>query len=291
MKTKLLLLSLLLTSSLAISQVVAGQVDDFEDGTTQSWTIGSPTMAITPPANVATDGPAGVDDNYLTYTSQPSESGAGSKMIIFSGGTSQWANASNYTAQGIVAIKMDARAFDEDLQVRVAFQGPNGKRICTTNAVEVRAGTGWNAITIPISASDFTSVSGGPTTIAQVLENVNTMRIMSAISPTWANPDVFTATINLDNITAATTLGVENLEIQNEFEISPNPASSKLNITLASSLNNANVTIYDVLGKKVYSKALSTMNSSIDVSRWNTGVYLVRISTDNQTLTKRFVKQ
>ena len=291
MKTKLLLLSLLLTSTLALSQVVANQVDDFEDGTTQSWTIGNPGGAVTPPANVATGGPAGVDDNYLTYTSQPSQSGAGSKMIIFSAGTSQWANSSNYTAQGIVAIKMNARAFDEDLQLRVAFQGPNGKKICTTNAVEVRAGAGWISIEIPISASDFTSVSGGATTIEEVLANVNTMRIMSAISPTWANPDVFVATMNLDNINAATTLSVNQEETQNDFEISPNPAKSILNIQLANSLDNANITIYDVLGKKVYSKDISNMNSSIDVSKWNSGVYIVRISTDSQTLTKRFMKQ
>ncbi|WP_299334422.1 T9SS type A sorting domain-containing protein [uncultured Psychroserpens sp.] len=291
MKTKLLFLSLFLISAIALSQVVAGQVDDFEDGTTQSWAIGSPSQAVSPPANVASGGPAGVDDNYLTYTSQPSASGAGSKMIIFSAGASQWANSSNYTAQGIVAIKMDVRASDEDLQVRVAFQGPNGKRFCTTNAVEVRAGTGWNSVTIPISTSDFTSVSGGPTTIDQVLANVNTMRIMSAQSPTWANPDVFTATIDLDNITASTTLDVNDLEVEDSFEISPNPATSKLNIKLVNSLNNANIVVYNVLGKKVYSKTLSAMTSSIDVSQWNSGVYLVRLSTDNQTITKRFVKQ
>lgn len=87
------------------------------------------------------------------------------------------------------------------------------------------------------------------------------------------------------------TLSTQDVNAQNEFEISPNPATSKLNIKLAQTLENANVTVYNVLGKKVYAKTLSAMTSSIDVSKWNTGVYLVRISADNQTITKRFVKQ
>jgi len=41
MKTKLLLLSLMLTSTVAMTQVVANQVDDFEDGTTQTWEKGA----------------------------------------------------------------------------------------------------------------------------------------------------------------------------------------------------------------------------------------------------------
>ncbi|WP_298903376.1 T9SS type A sorting domain-containing protein [uncultured Psychroserpens sp.] len=290
MKTKLLFLSLLLTSSIALSQVMAGQVDDFEDGTTQNWIIGSPGDAVSPPANEPSGGPDGIDDNYLTYTSTPPESGgAGSKMIIFSA-MNQW--SSNFTSEGIVAIKMDVRVLTTDLNLRVAFQGPGGKRICTTNAVNVVAGSGWQSITIPISASDFTAVGGsGSVSIADALEAVSTMRIMSSAAPTWTGADTIISTINLDNITASTTLSTQELQTQNDFEISPNPASSKLNIKLSNALDNANVTVYNVLGKKVHAKNLNAIESSIDVSNWKTGVYLVRISTNKQTITKRFVKQ
>lgn len=291
MKTTLLFLSLLFTSVLAWSQVSANQVDDFEDSTTQNWVIGSPSTAVSPPANVATDGPDGVDDNYLTYTSTPPESGgAGSKMIIFNS-AAQW--SSNFTSEGIIAIKFDVRVLTNDLNLRVAFQGPNGKRICTTNAVNVVAGSGWQAVTIPISASDFTAVGGsGAVSISDALAAVNTMRILSASNgPTWIGADVVISTINLDNITASTTLSTQDLAIQDGFEISPNPATSKLNINVSQNLDDATITVYDVLGKKVYAKELSNLSSSIDVSKWNSGVYLVRISTNKQTITKRFVKQ
>ncbi|OUS01915.1 hypothetical protein A9Q86_04495 [Flavobacteriales bacterium 33_180_T64] len=290
MKTKLLLLSLLFSSLITSSQVIANQVDDFEDATTQNWIIGSPGDAEFPPANVATDGPDGVDDNYLTYTSTPPEfGGAGSKMIIFNA-MNQW--SSNFTSEGVVAIKMDVRVLTTDLNLRVAFQGPSGKRICSTTPVNVIAGSGWQSITIPISPADFTAVGGsGAVTIADALASVSTMRILSSTVPTWTGADTVISTINLDNIIASTTLDAEELTIQNEFEISPNPATAKLNIKLSNSFENASVIVYDVLGKKVYTKVLSNVTSSIDVSKWNSGVYLVRVYSDNQTLTKRFVKQ
>jgi hypothetical protein len=75
------------------------------------------------------------------------------------------------------------------------------------------------------------------------------------------------------------------------FEISPNPATSKLKITLSQNVDDATVLVYDLLGKNIYSKALIARSSAIGVSRWNTGVYLVIIFTNNETYIKRFVKQ
>jgi len=75
------------------------------------------------------------------------------------------------------------------------------------------------------------------------------------------------------------------------FSISPNPASRTLNIKVSKKLQNAKITVFDVLGKKVYTKTLSTLSPSIDVSKWNSGVYLVKISSENFSKTRRFVKQ
>lgn len=76
-----------------------------------------------------------------------------------------------------------------------------------------------------------------------------------------------------------------------EFSLSPNPAKSKFKIFLPRVYNNARLDVFDVLGKKIYSKEITQLTSVIDVSKWNNGLYLVRISTDEATQTKRFVKQ
>ena len=50
MKTKLLIFTFIFTTSFVMSQVVANQVDDFEDGTVQDWVIGA--AATNPPTNI-----------------------------------------------------------------------------------------------------------------------------------------------------------------------------------------------------------------------------------------------
>jgi len=86
------------------------------------------------------------------------------------------------------------------------------------------------------------------------------------------------------------TLSVSNPEISN-FSISPNPAKNSFTLDLEAYTSDTTINVYDVLGKKVFSKTLSAMRSSIDISKWNSGMYLVRITTADKTLTKRFVKQ
>jgi len=85
-------------------------------------------------------------------------------------------------------------------------------------------------------------------------------------------------------------LGLINHKIST-FSISPNPGIAKLNLKLSRLNISANLEIFDVLGKKIYGNRLIDITTSIDVSKWNSGVYLVRVSTDRGVQTKRFVKQ
>lgn len=75
------------------------------------------------------------------------------------------------------------------------------------------------------------------------------------------------------------------------FSISPNPASTVLHIKVSTKIQKAKIIVFNVLGKKVYAKDLNTLSPTIDVSKWNSGVYLVKISSENFSQTKRFVKQ
>jgi len=86
------------------------------------------------------------------------------------------------------------------------------------------------------------------------------------------------------------TLNTKTFNIS-EFNISPNPSSSKLAISLPSVIDHLRLEVFDVLGKKVYENVLNGMQTVVNVSQWNNGIYLVRVSTDKQTQTKRFVKQ
>lgn len=76
-----------------------------------------------------------------------------------------------------------------------------------------------------------------------------------------------------------------------EFTMTPNPGRSKFILQLPAGVNNVKIQVYDVLGKNILSRSMSTLSTTIDVSKWNSGVYLVRVTSENGTLTKRFVKQ
>ena len=91
-------------------------------------------------------------------------------------------------------------------------------------------------------------------------------------------------------VVAEGTLSIKEVSMV-DFSIYPNPSKSKLNISLVQNNNATKVEVFDILGKRIYSQSLSSMNSSINVLRWNTGVYLVKITSDIGTQTKRFVKQ
>ncbi|GAB4157210.1 MAG: hypothetical protein Tsb0033_08770 [Winogradskyella sp.] len=271
---------------MAYAQVTLNQTDDFQDGTTQEWRIGGAGNATNGPINVADAGPSGLGDNCLQYTSLGG-SGVASKMVFYSQ-NQQWSG--DFTSEGIDQINMDVNVQTNDLNLRIAMQGTNGTRICTTNAISVAANGTWSNVTFPISATDFTVVSGGGDA-ASVLSGVFTVRILSSSSPTWDLPDIIAATIQVDNITASSSLSIADLESNStEFTISPNPSKNKLNVFLP--LNeDMNIEVFDILGKRVYKGILTQMSSSVNVSNWKSGVYLVRVYNDKISQTKRFVKQ
>lgn len=285
-RTLLLLIFVIIFVPTSNAQVTLNQVDDFQDGTTQEWRIGGAGNATNGPINVPNAGPAGSGDNCLQYTSLGGN-GVASKMVFYSQ-NQQWSG--DYTSEGVDQISMDVNVQTNDLNLRIAMQGTNGTRICSTNAINITANGTWSNITFPITAGDFTVVSGGGNA-ASVLSSVFTVRILSSSSPTWDLPDVIAATIQVDNVTASSSLSVTDFEGNNkEFTISPNPSKNKLNVILPSN-EEMNIEVFDVLGKRVYKGILSQMSSSVNVSNWKIGVYLVRVSNDTSTQVKRFIKQ
>lgn len=279
-KLLILLFSIFISTSIN-AQITAGQVDDFEGGSLDNWRIGG-AGGSSGPTNIATGGPGGT--SYLQYISTGTGTVA-SKMIIIN--TAQWLG--NYTGQGIKAIRFHVKVETNDLNLRIAFNGDGG-RISSTNPLFITAGSGWQLVEIPVEAGDFSLVSGG-TDIAATLLNVYEIRLLSSPTPAWQG-EIIAATLGLDNVTASTSfLSTKETKLKNAFVISPNPGRDKLNIRLSRLNNNTSVEVYDVLGKKIYTNKIDDLTKSIDATQWNSGVYLVRLITDQGTQTKRFIKQ
>ena len=80
-------------------------------------------------------------------------------------------------------------------------------------------------------------------------------------------------------------------QVNKDFLITPNPATSSINVYLPKGFDKARLSVFDVLGKEIYHMELNSFQSTINIAKWNSGVYLVRIATDTESQTKRFVKQ
>lgn len=74
----------------------------------------------------------------------------------------------------------------------------------------------------------------------------------------------------------------------NSVTIYPNPTS---NIVIVSGLENIqSYKIYNILGKEIKTTTILE-NNTLDVSRLENGVYLIKIKGENQTYSKKFIKQ
>ncbi|MBT8254544.1 MAG: T9SS type A sorting domain-containing protein [Flavobacteriaceae bacterium] len=283
MKRKLLLLSLFISFGILLNAQTVGQTDNFQDGTTQGWF--EPGISPNPPVNVADGGPLGAGDRYLS-NSATGFTGAGGRMIMRN--VTQWIG--NFSGQGIDEIRFDAKALDNDLNFRVAFDGTGGK-ICSTTSVTVTTAAGWTEVIIPIDQSNMTtSFLNGGFDAAATLGDAFEMRILSNTNPDWRG-EFISATMEIDNIEArSTTLSTPWLEPVDTFKITPNPSRSVLNISLSSIDSDTKIEVFDVLGKRVFYSDLDKLITRFDVRSWNDGIYLVRLSSSSTSETKRFIK-
>jgi len=94
------------------------------------------------------------------------------------------------------------------------------------------------------------------------------------------------------NVTARSlselTLSTKNNQIQG-FNMYPNPTS--LGYVTIASKNNAkmSIAVFDILGKQVLNKTVS--NNTLNVSSLKSGVYIMKVSQDNASVTKKLVIQ
>lgn len=193
----------LLPPSLATADPIPGQVDTFEDGTTQGWRInllglGSPPAAALP-TNVPTGGPGGTDDNYLQLTALGVPD-AGGRLVAMNFDP-RWTG--DYLAAGVDSLVMDVNNLGAtDLALRLLLErtegGPPTDIALTADAVTVASGGGWTRVTFRIGSADLLALTG---TVDAVLGSVSLIRLVHSPEPEFPGPPV-SALLGVDNITA-----------------------------------------------------------------------------------------
>lgn len=90
----------------------------------------------------------------------------------------------------------------------------------------------------------------------------------------------------------SSTLSTSTFSIDKQVSLYPNPASDYVTLKNSSQKPIQSITIYNVLGKAVLQKQITTQDDSISIptSQLNSGLYMVRIvSKSNAVLTKKLI--
>ena len=98
----------------------------------------------------------------------------------------------------------------------------------------------------------------------------------------------------LHNIATSCSVGVEEVNEDVSFSISPNPASHNLNISLSgfNDVGEVSIEIYDMLGKKVSSISQVEPKNNLNVSGFKNGMYFISIMKNGSLIkTSKFIKE
>jgi len=89
--------------------------------------------------------------------------------------------------------------------------------------------------------------------------------------------------------TCGAIIGVEEINVNDEFKIYPNPATNILTLQ-TNAPDKADYAIYDISGRLMQSGSF-VLSKTLDVAGFAEGVYFIRVETESGVLSKKFVKQ
>jgi hypothetical protein len=206
---------------------------------------------------------------------------SGSKLITISGAT--WVAPNNLTASQVGTMQTVKLKWKSN---NIVFSETFGFQI----QVKMQNDTTWQEYNYP---------GGYP--YNQKLFNFNIDNIVSdsvyefRIRTDWYNAGLWspvqTFCIGSNCSSARTAVEEDNMEA-NPLLLTPSPASNSINISIPDNDEALNqITVYDQIGNVVIKKLIQEGNNAItlDLSSITNGVYLVVVSTDTTTYSKKFV--
>ena len=133
---------------------------------------------------------------------------------------------------------------------------------------------------------------GGIASLWQAVPELSPTEVMDYVRQSasqYTMPDDFLG-YGIPDLALARTLGVEE-EAFNSFSVYPNPVKDELKFNIPVETNNLNITIYTSLGQEVRTVKLGQNVSNINVANLSSGIYMMKVSTQHQSKTLKFIKE
>ena len=142
--------------------------------------------------------------------------------------------------------------------------------------------TGSAQLWIDATASTETSISGTESGAS----TVNSFHLRQSDSSE-------NETIRIDNLIVSQTFNDATTSVKNDaitgFSMYPNPVSDGVLNVLSASTSVKEVSIFNLLGKQVFSSSFSGIKNDIDVSSINAGIYILKIIEEGKTATRKLI--
>jgi photosystem II stability/assembly factor-like uncharacterized protein len=145
--------------------------------------------------------------------------------------------------------------------------------------------------TTDMDPGSFTSISGPTPMLAPVdwtevsydLSAYDNQTVYVAIQCVSEDAFIFM----LDDVSIDFVLGTPEQEQEVAFNIYPNPVNDQLNITSDEEMTQ--VDIFNQLGQRVFSQVVKNTYFNLKTSEFNSGVYYVRVTSDNGVATEKIM--
>jgi|GEM_PF-1137392 len=181
--------------------------------------------------------------------------------------------------------------FNQDLQVRTSVVRIVGKEQTITFAVEETVKVN-DKITLDATASSglditYDIVSGEATLDGNVV--TFTKAGVVEIKATQAGNNEYKPVEKTVSVTVTKSTAIDNISAIGA-KVYPNPVTNILNIKLPET-DSYTVTIFNTTGDIVTQKTVSSVNATIDMSAYNSGIYIIKVTTGNKSYTGKIIKR
>lgn len=218
---------------------------------------------------------AGNDGGGFTYVGTPGDS-PGCFTI---GAVDFFGNYANFSSIGPTV--------DGRVKPDVMAQGQDSAIVFPDGSVSFGNGTSFSS---PIIAGAIASLwQARPQTtnaeLTQIIRESATLYNNPTPQMGYGIPNFETA------LNALLQLGVEDQLRDTAFALYPNPIATEVNISFPKDIENAQITLYNILGSKLMQSTISATNNRVDVSDLASGMYLATIQANGKQSSFKLIKK
>jgi len=87
-----------------------------------------------------------------------------------------------------------------------------------------------------------------------------------------------------------TPTGIADEQVKIGFDVYPNPATDYIKVSVNNDVDGI-VEIYSISGAKIFADKFAGKSKTLNVSGYASGIYVVRVATDNEVFAKRWIKK